>query len=122
VRAIQGKKVHVEGGGRCIYCGSDGGTDGLRNEHIMPYSLGGNAQLMEASCSACERVTSYLDGYLANATYKHLRVHTGVQSRSGHPSFLAAVAEIDDSESVFDLEPSKHPISCTCQCGGLLAS
>jgi hypothetical protein len=101
--------VPVEGGGRCIYCGSNGGSDGLRDEHIVPYSLGGNAQLLEASCSACERVTSYLDGYLANATYKHLRVHTGVQSRRGHPSFLAAVAEIDGSERVFDLEPSKHP-------------
>jgi hypothetical protein len=36
--------------GRCIYCGSDGGTDGLRDEHIMPYCLGGNAIIRDASC------------------------------------------------------------------------
>lgn len=34
---IQGQKVSVEGGGRCIYCGSDGSAGGLRSEHIIPY-------------------------------------------------------------------------------------
>ncbi len=90
VEDVQGKKVAVKGGGTCIYCGSDGGTDGLRDEHAVPYSLGGTAVLLQASCSDCERVTSYLDGYLANATYKHFRVHSGVKSRSGHPELLQA--------------------------------
>ena len=49
---IQGKIY--PGFGRCIYCGSDGGTDGLRDEHIMPYCLGGNAVIEKASCKACE--------------------------------------------------------------------
>jgi hypothetical protein len=55
---------------------------------IMPYSLGGNTELLAASCSTCEKITSYLDGYLANATYKHVRVHAGIQSRRGHPKVL----------------------------------
>jgi hypothetical protein len=55
--------------GRCIYCGSDGGPDGLREEHIIPYSLGGNAVLEEASCSRCEAITSYLEGYAANVIF-----------------------------------------------------
>jgi 5-methylcytosine-specific restriction endonuclease McrA len=72
IEDVQGRRAPVKGGGTCIYCGSDGGTDGLRNEHAVPYSLGGTAKLLNASCSECERVTSYLDGYLANATYKYL--------------------------------------------------
>lgn len=48
--------------GVCIYCGSDGGQGGIRTEHIMPFSLGGNAKLPEARCSACETVTAKLDG------------------------------------------------------------
>jgi len=106
---IQGKKVPVEGGGVCIYCGSDGGHAGLHDEHIMPYSLGGNAELLAASCSACEKITSYLDGYLANATYKHVRVHADIQSRSGHPKVLPALVDIQGNERVLDLEPNKHP-------------
>ncbi len=106
---IQGQKVPVEGGGRCIHCGSDGGTDGLRDEHIIPYSLGGNTELLAASCSACEKITSYLDGYLANATYKHVRVHSAIQSRSGHPDVLPAVVDIIGNERAFDLEPEQHP-------------
>jgi hypothetical protein len=27
--------------GVCMYCGSNGGKEGLRKEHIVPYSLGG---------------------------------------------------------------------------------
>lgn len=104
---IQGQKVPVEGGGRCIYCGADGGPNGLRDEHIIPYSLGGNTELLAASCSSCEKITSYLDGYLANATYKHVRVHSDIQSRSGHPDVLPAIVEIN--RRAFDLSPQQHP-------------
>ena len=106
---IQGQKVPVEGGGRCIYCGADGGADGLRDEHIIPYSLGGNTESLAASCSACERITSYLDGYLANAIYKHVRVHSDIQSRSGHPDLLPAIVEINGDERAFELSPQQHP-------------
>jgi hypothetical protein len=106
---IQGQKVPVVGGGRCIYCGSDGGSSGLRDEHIIPFSLGGNTELLAASCADCEKITSYLDGYLANATYKHVRVHSAIQSRSGHPDVLPAVVEINGNERAFDLAPSEHP-------------
>ena len=106
---LQGRKVAVEGGGSCIYCGSDGGADGLRDEHIVPYSLGGKTELLAASCSACEKITSYLDGYLANAIFKHLRVHSGVQSRSGHPKLLPALVAVQGAERTLDLEPRSHP-------------
>ncbi|WP_162275198.1 HNH endonuclease [Labrys sp. WJW] len=106
---IQGLKVPVQGGGVCIYCGSSGGADGLKSEHIVPYSLGGNTELTNASCRDCEGITSYLDGYLANATYKHLRVHAKVQSRRGHPSTLPAFVELPNGSAQLDLAPPDHP-------------
>lgn len=106
---MQGAEIAVRGGGTCIYCGSDGGVDGLRDEHIIPFSLGGTAVLLKASCRECESTTSYLDGYLANATYKHLRVHAGVQSRTGHPKTLRAYIDSKGGNRVFDLAPKDHP-------------
>lgn len=93
----------------CIYCGWDGGEKGLRSEHIVPYSLGGNTELLGASCSECEKVTSYLDGYMANAVFGHFRVHTGIQSRRGHPNALPLIVEHGDGRRVIDLATENHP-------------
>jgi len=73
---VQGKRF--PGYGRCIYCGSSGV---LKDEHIVPLSLGGNAVIKNGSCGDCEKVTSYLDGYLARATYNEYRAHVGLKSR-----------------------------------------
>lgn len=109
IEDVQGRKIPVKGGGRCIYCGSDGGADGLRDEHVVPYSLGGTTELLQASCADCEAVTSYLDGYLANAIYRFLRVHSGVKSRSGHPKLLPAHVIQAGDKKVLDLAPPDHP-------------
>jgi hypothetical protein len=70
---VADKKEPVKRGGICIYCGWDGGADGLRNEHTVPYSMGGNTELLAASCADCEAITSYLDGYMANAIFFEFR-------------------------------------------------
>lgn len=106
---VAGKKVPVKGGGVCIYCGWDGGEDGLTDEHIVPFSLGGNTELLNASCRECGKVTSYLDGYMANAVFKHLRVHIGLQSRSGHPVSLPAIIELSEGQRAIDLATKDHP-------------
>jgi hypothetical protein len=106
---VEGKKVAVKGGGVCIYCGWDGGDQGLRDEHVVPYSLGGSTELLNASCSDCEAVTSYLDGYMANAILGHLRVHIDLQSRSGHPETLPATIELADGTRAVDLATETHP-------------
>ena len=97
------------GFGQCIYCGSDGGTDGLRSEHIMPYSLGGNTEILEASCTRCEGKTSYLDGYLARAVFYNLRVHAGVQSRSGYLPVLPAEVALGGEKTTLQLPAKDHP-------------
>jgi hypothetical protein len=104
---IQGKRYPPVG--QCIYCGSDGGPDGLRTEHIMPYSLGGKAELPEASCRRCEGITSYLDGYLARSIYYHLRVHTGTQSRSRYPDILPAEIDLHNGDKKLFLPTADHP-------------
>jgi hypothetical protein len=106
---VQGKKAPVKGGGVCIYCGWDGGAEGLRDEHIVPYSLGGNTVLAKATCADCEAITSYLDGYMANAIFGHLRAHLGLQSRSGHPDTLPALVELADGQRAIELAAGDHP-------------
>jgi hypothetical protein len=50
---VEGKRY--PGFGRCIYCGAAGN---LKDEHIVPLSLGGNTMILKASCGACEKITS----------------------------------------------------------------
>ena len=109
IEDVAGKKVAVKVGGVCIYCGWDGGEDGLHDEHTVPYSLGENTELLEASCTDCEAITSYLDGYMANAIFGHLRVHMDLQSRSGHPATLPATIELADGQRAVELATGDHP-------------
>ena len=39
--------------GECIYCGALAKDVELTDEHIIPYSLGGEAIILDASCKAC---------------------------------------------------------------------
>jgi hypothetical protein len=106
---LEGKKVSVNGGGVCIYCGWDGGEQGLHGGHVVPYSLGGSTLFLNASCSDCGGVTSYLDGYMANAIFGHLRVHIDLPSRSGHPDSLPTTIELADGQRAIDLATENHP-------------
>jgi HNH endonuclease len=106
---IQGKKF--PGYGRCIYCGCSGEKHGLGNEHIIPYSLGGNAEIENASCKRCESTTSYLDGYLARHIYNEYRSHAGVQSREPkkRPKSFPAKIVVDGQKEVRQLPTVDHP-------------
>jgi hypothetical protein len=106
---VEGKKERVSGGGVCIYCGCDGSENELSSEHTVPYSLGGSTELLGASCSRCGAETSYVDGYLANAVFGHLRVHLGLKSRSGHPVILPATIGLPEGQKTVDLRPEEHP-------------
>jgi hypothetical protein len=72
---IQGREF--EGVGFCIFCGSDGHGRGLRDEHIIPYCLGGKAIMQKASCAECEAITSYIDGYLGRRVFYDYRLSAG---------------------------------------------
>lgn len=48
--------------GKCIYCGST--KPPLHKEHIVPFALEGTGTLPQASCTACEKATCDLEGYV----------------------------------------------------------
>lgn len=97
------------GYGRCIYCGA---TRDLKDEHIVPLSLGGTAVIEKASCSNCEKITSYLDGYLARDLYNEYRSHVGIRSRRPKQrpkSLFASFRKPDGSEIVEEFSPKDQP-------------
>ncbi len=108
---VQGKTY--PGFGRCIYCGSDGGQGGLRDEHLIPFSLGGNAVIERASCAECERKTSYIDGYLARVIFRQFRALTGIQTRhpKERPREFEAVLKIGDAVQERAIPLEDHPLT-----------
>ena len=104
---IQGYKF--PGYGCCIYCGSAGP---LKDEHIIPFSLGGKAIIEAASCGNCEKITSYLDGYLARQIFHEYRAHVGMKSRrpKQRPTELAAtIVKADGTEVIRAFTAKEHP-------------
>ncbi len=67
--------------GQCIYCGAPGSSVQLRREHILAYSLGGDAVLPAATCSTCADVTSAFEKHCANHMFLSIRVQHNVHSR-----------------------------------------
>jgi hypothetical protein len=106
---IQGRTY--PGYGRCIYCGSDGGVDGLRDEHIIPFSLGGNTVIERASCRDCERIINPVDTHLARSVYGQFRIHANVQTRNpkDRPTTLPANVVIGGEERSVHLPIADHP-------------
>lgn len=64
--------------GECIYCG---GTDGLTDEHTIPYSLYGVAKLRQATCSACTAETQRIEQRLLRDTFGQAREYLGLPTR-----------------------------------------
>ena len=101
------------GYGRCIYCGSDGGVEGLREEHIIPYSLGGNTVIEAASCRDCERRISPVDHHLGKTVFEEYRIHADVQTRhpKDRPTSLPAQFTVNGQPLTMDLPIKDHPFA-----------
>src|SRR5271163_4365130 len=110
-RNIQGNRY--PGYGCCIYCGSKGEEDGLRDEHIIPFSLGGNTYIVEASCAKCERILNPVDTHLARSVYGELRIHNRVQTRNprSRPSKLPATLIVDEEKVSSKFTVDDHPFA-----------
>ncbi len=50
--------TRLQSAGECVYCGA---TDDLSDEHIVPFALGGNIILPDASCPHCAKITSLFE-------------------------------------------------------------
>jgi hypothetical protein len=67
--------------GECIYCGRKADEVELTDEHIVPYSLGGNWVIREASCKPCAAETSKVEAELGRKVLMDFRTHANVQTR-----------------------------------------
>jgi len=97
--------------GRCIYCASNGGMGGLRDEHIIPFALGGNAVLPKASCADCERVTSYIEGHVSRVVFGPMRAFYGIQKRKRKqpPQTVSMTFETDKGNEVRSVVVNEVP-------------
>ena len=64
--------------GKCIYCGS---IENLSNEHVIPYGLGANLTLIDASCSKHRDITSRFEGEVLRKQFINLRTTQKFPSR-----------------------------------------
>jgi len=71
--------VHYPSKGACIYCGAAGVR--LKDEHVVPYSLGGMHVLREASCSDCEDMTKKFEQRVARDLWGDARTSYGAPTR-----------------------------------------
>ena len=66
---------------QCIYCGA---TDGLEDEHILPFGLSGTAVLPQSTCRQCARVTGSLEHAVLRGPFWPVRVFRNLKSRTKH--------------------------------------
>jgi hypothetical protein len=98
--------------GECIYCGAHGSEVELTAEHIIPYSLGGNVQLLEASCKDCACVTAMLERYVSRKVLWDFRVHAKIPTRrpKERPDVLPARISVGAGEAqTMELPVVDHP-------------
>ncbi|MEI9429205.1 HNH endonuclease [Mesorhizobium sp. Cs1299R1N3] len=96
-------KVEFDRAERCIYCGSRGGADGLRVEHIIPDSIGGRLIYPGASCHGCEQETHAFEGRVVSAAYGDTRAIFGMRrgnKRKWPSHFSVSVKRGDDTHIV----------------------
>ncbi len=105
------KKGPVGDVGRCIYCGRHGAGLRLQKEHVIPFALGSDAYLKNASCEDCAKITRDFETHLARNIYGHLRIHQGVGTR--HPKErlieLPVRVAINGEFSKIVLPVNEHP-------------
>jgi hypothetical protein len=69
---------HYDPVGRCIYCP---GTDGLTEEHVVPYAIAGRAVLPDASCPDCSTETGKMEQHCCHTMLNRMRFHLRMRSR-----------------------------------------
>jgi hypothetical protein len=95
--------------GRCIYCGS---TDSLSDEHIIPFALGGDLILPEASCSCCRKITGQFEQTCCRLIMGPTRIRMKIQTRRPKERPDRLNFHVMRNDGTFDLvsEPIKdHP-------------
>jgi len=102
---------------RCIFCGADGAIIELKREHIIPFALGGQDTLLEASCGACEDITKKIEDYCCRRMFGDVRVHLKMPSRhkkNSKRTHLPIEVDTDAGMEKGDVPVTDHPgMLCT---------
>lgn len=100
--------------GKCIYCGA---IEGLTDEHVIPYGLGGILVLPNASCRVCAAVTSALELRLLRRPWWPYRRALGLTSRrpNEQPDDFPVTLKPKSGEAIkARLRASDHPLLTMC--------
>jgi Carbohydrate-binding module 48 (Isoamylase N-terminal domain) len=68
----------------------------LGDEHIIPLAFGGNLLLPEASCRACEKITSRIETHCIEQMVRDTREHLGLTARRHRRARSTAVQALVD--------------------------
>lgn len=64
--------------GQCVYCG---GSEDLRNEHIIPVGLGGVTTLPKSTCERCAKITGQVEMRVLRGSIWPVRAFLKLRSR-----------------------------------------
>jgi HNH endonuclease len=91
--------------GHCIYCGQVPSDQPLTDEHIIPFSLGGELLLPASSCRSCAAITGHIEGIVCGSMLKAVRTHFGMKSRRPKKSTLP----VKGSAPTVEVPINDHP-------------
>jgi hypothetical protein len=94
--------------GACIYCRA---TDKLSNEHVIPFSLDGNIELVSASCPGCAKETARFEGTVARTIFGNIRMRYGFPTRrpKERPTTAALAVDRNGVVETVDVPVDQHP-------------
>jgi hypothetical protein len=84
--------------GKCIYCGS---IEKLSREHVIPFGLGGDLVLRDASCHLCSTETGKLELRLLRGHWWPYRLYLGMPSRRSNEVVPDLLVKIKRSDATF---------------------
>lgn len=96
--------------GHCIYCGA---SEDLRDEHIVPYGLGGNLILPKSSCGVCADITSKFELSVQRGSFWAARIFRDIQSRRKHnkaPEYYPLTIERKGKKETIEVSLDEYPI------------
>lgn len=95
----------------CIYCG---GSDGLSDEHIIPFGLGGRWLFPKASCRICARISGAYEGVCQRTILGPLRMYFDLPTRrkKARPEKLPLQVkyQADDTDwTIIEVDQREYP-------------
>ena len=100
--------TYIESKGICIYCGASGVE--LSDEHIVPYAIGGQHVIREASCQKCAKITARFEQEVMRNMWGDARVAFDAPSRrKSQRNSLIEMIDPNNSGRALTVPASEYP-------------